>query len=420
MTSFDSSIDHTKRQDWQTISLLGLVHASSHFYQLILPTLFWYLSRDFGYDYVQLGFLVTCFFLVSGLGQASSGFVVDRIGPAPVMFFGLGSFVVSALLLAMAPNYLILLLAAVIGGAGNSVFHPVDYSIINHRISAARLGHAFSIHGLTGNLGWAAAPLFITTLSTLFSWRVAVFSAAALIGFILFLSIWQRKLWGKGQSNVDENTDLSHQGILATLLILVKKPTLWGAFLFFAFSSIALSAVQNYTIPLLSSVYGLSQIIGGSTLSAYMVAAAVGMAGGGFLAGASAKSERIIFISLCTSGLLMLLLALNIGTSSVAVALVVAAGFFSGVAAPSRDMLVRKVTPKGATGTVYGLVYSGMDVGASIAPLAFGYMIDAQFDRGPWFGAALAFIISAICALAVAYAAQHITKTKAKELQPQS
>lgn len=419
MTGANPSIDHTKRQDWQTISLLGLVHGSSHFYQLVLPTLFWYLSRDFGYDYLQLGFLVTCFFLVSGLGQASSGFVVDRIGPAPVMFFGLGAFVVSALLLASAPNYMVLLLASLIGGAGNSVFHPVDYSIINHRISAARLGHAFSVHGLTGNLGWAAAPLFITTLSTLFNWRIAVFSAAALIAFILFLSIWQRKLWGKGQDNIDSDLDLSRQSISTTLLILIKKAPLWGAFLFFVFGSVALSAVQNYTIPLLSSVYGLSQIVGGSTLSAYMVAAALGMVAGGFLAGANAKSERIIFISLCTAGLLMLLLALNIGTASIAVMLVVAAGFFSGVAAPSRDMLVRRVTPPGATGTVYGLVYSGMDVGASIAPLVFGYMVDAQFDRGPWFGAALAFVMSAICALAVAYSAQHATKSKPEELQAQ-
>lgn len=419
MASVNPTIDYTKRRDWQTISLLGLVHGSSHFYQLILPTLFWYLSRDFGYDYVQLGFLVTCFFLVSGLGQASSGFVVDRIGPAPVMFFGLGAFVVSALLLASAPSYMVLLLASLIGGAGNSVFHPVDYSIINHRISAARLGHAFSVHGLTGNLGWAAAPLFITTLSTLFNWRIAVFSAAGLIAFILFLSIWQRELWGKGQNNTESDLDLSRQSISTTLLILIKKAPLWGAFLFFVFGSVALSAVQNYTIPLLSSVYGLSQIIGGSTLSAYMVAAALGMVAGGFLAGASAKSERIIFISLCSAGLLMLLLALNIGTASVAVMLVVAAGFFSGVAAPSRDMLVRRVTPPGATGTVYGLVYSGMDVGASIAPLLFGYMIDAQFDRGPWFGAAVAFVISAICALAVAYAAQHTIKSNPEELQTQ-
>ena len=403
----------SKRQDWQTISLLGLVHSSSHFFQLILPTLFWYLSQDFGYDYVQLGFLVTCFFLVSGIGQASSGFVVDRIGPAPVMFFGLGAFVISALLMAIAPNYVVLLCAAVIGGLGNSVFHPVDYSIINHRISAERLGHAFSVHAWTGNLGWAAAPIFVTTLSTLYSWRVAMFGVALLIAFILFLSIWQRQLWGHASQSTGDSTELSKQPIGVTLLILIKKPTLWGAFLFFAFGSMALSAVQNYTIPLLSTAYDLEQITAGTTLSTYMVAAAIGMAAGGFLAGATAKSERIVFVTLCIAGSLMFLLALDVVSASFAVVLIVSAGFFSGIATPSRDMLIRRVTPKGATGTVYGLVYSGMDVGASIAPTVFGYMVDANFMRGPWYGAAFAFVMSAILAVGVAYAAH-----KAETLKP--
>lgn len=393
-----------ENKDWQTISLLGVAHASSHFFQLILPTLFFYLNRDFGYDYLELGFLVTVFFLVSGLGQASSGFLVDRIGPAPIMFFGLSAFVVSALMLALAPGYEVLLCAAIVGGAGNSVFHPVDYFIINHRISTPRLGHAFSVHGLTGNLGWALAPLFITTISAIYNWRVALFAVAGLIAFILILSIWQRDLWGKAQHSPDKS-DLNQQSILATLSILTKQPALWGAFFFFAFGSMALSAIQNYTIPLLSAFYGLSQIMAGSTLSAYMVAAAVGMIAGGFLVGATPKSERIVFLSLCLAGLMMFLLALGKFNTSFAVILVVMTGFFSGIAAPSRDMLIRRVTPKGATGTVYGLVYSGMDVGASTAPMVFGYMIDINLTSGPWFGSAFAFVMSAVLAVAVAYAA---------------
>lgn len=399
-----SSPTQLKRRDWRIILLLGLIHASSHFYQLILPTLFWYLSRDFGYDYVQLGFLVTCFFMVSGLGQASSGILVDRIGPAPVMFFGLGAFVVSGVLLAISPNYGVLLLAALVGGAGNAIFHPVDYSIINHQVSPERLGHAFSMHGLTGYLGWAATPLFITGLSALFGWRVAILIAAALMATLLIVAIWQRELWGQTQQQTVDAT-APKASVKETVLALIKQPTLWGAFLFFAFGTVALSAIQNYTIPLLSSVYGISQVIAGTTLSAYMVAAAAGMAAGGFLVGATPNTERTVFVTLCLAGVLMLLLALNIVSSTLAMVLVVMAGFMSGVAAPSRDMLIRRITPKGSTGTVYGLVYSGMDVGASIAPIVFGYMIDAQFERGPWFGATFAFVMSAVLAVAVAQAA---------------
>lgn len=416
-----------RRRDWQIISLIGVVHASSHFFQLILPTLYLSLAHEYGYDFAQLGLLASMFFLVSCLGQASSGFVVDRVGPAPVLRFGLVLFIVSAVLIGLSDSYIMLMLAAIIGGIGNSVFHPVDYSIINHRVSAARLGHAFSVHGLTGNLGWALTPVFMAALIHLFDWRIATFSAAALIAFVLFLAWLGRDLLaGKNQAiqvdaESDQNaatvpangssastpatTDLSRQSAWQTLLTLLAQPALWGAFLFFMCTSIALSSVQNFTIPMLGQVYGIDKVLAGTTLSAYMMTAALGMLAGGFLVGATPNTERTVAASLVLAGVLLLVLASGAVPSTFAMVLVGAAGFCSGLSAPSRDMLIRRVTPKGATGTVYGLVYSGMDVGSSLAPTMFGLLLDAHYTQAPWIGAALAFVVAAGLALWVAHAA---------------
>lgn len=403
-----------RKQDWSIISLIGVVHASSHFFQLLLPTLYVFLAREFGFDYVELGALATTFFVVSCLGQASSGFIVDRIGPIPVLLFGLGGFVISGIMIGFATSYWMLWLAAAIGGAGNSIFHPVDYSIINHRVSARRLGHAFSVHGLTGNLGWALTPLFVAAIASDHGWRAAAFSAAGLIAVVWCAAFLGRNLLAgqhkqqqeEAAQEISSEKSLAREGVWQTLKILCKQPALWGAFLFFAFSSMALSSVQNYTIPMLGSVYHIDPVVAGTALSAYMVTAAVGMLAGGFLVGADARSERTIFLSLCFAGLMLVLLGSGVLSSSVAVVMVGLAGFFSGVAAPSRDMLIRRVTPKGATGTVYGLVYSGMDVGSSLAPLMFGAMLDAGLNRGPWFGAAVAFCISASMAVWIARAAE--------------
>ncbi|MFX8258222.1 hypothetical protein ABTL23_19660, partial [Acinetobacter baumannii] len=54
-----------------------------------------------------------------------------------------------------------LVLAAALAGLGNAPFHPADFTILNKRVSAPRLGHAFSVHGISGNLGWAVAPVFL-------------------------------------------------------------------------------------------------------------------------------------------------------------------------------------------------------------------------------------------------------------------
>ena len=413
-----------KRRDWSIIALVGAAHSCSHFFQLVLPTLYLSLAAQFGYDFAQLGLLASIFFLLSSIGQASSGFVVDRIGPTPVLHFGLACFVVSGLLIAGANGYAMLAAAAALGGIGNSVFHPVDYSILNHRVSAQRLGHGFSAHGLTGNLGWALAPMYMAAFIYLADWRVAALAASGLVAVVL-LATWLGRglLSGRkheassesGHSHETDSpkpgtapsakgsttTDLSTQSVGRTLQTLLAQPALWGAFLFFAFTSISLAAIQNFTIPMLGSVYDMDKVLAGSALSSYMLAGAVGMAAGGFLVSSTPRSEFIVFASLVMAAGCFLLLAGGWLGASFALALVALAGFCSGVAGPSRDMLIRKVAPKGATGTVYGLVYSGMDIGASLGPVAFGMMLDMGLMRGPWVGAALSFVAAAMLAMAV-------------------
>src|SRR5690606_38477624 len=144
---------------------------------------------------------------------------------------------------------------------GNSVFHPVDYSIINHRVSQKRLGHAFSTHGLTGNLGWALTPVFMAALMYMADWGTAGAGAGALAAVaVVVTGLGRDLLAGKNQaqtsaSESDETSaaaaDLAKQSVMQTLATLLVQPALWGAFLFFLFTSMSLSAVQNYTIPML-------------------------------------------------------------------------------------------------------------------------------------------------------------------------
>lgn len=399
-----------RRRDWQIILLIGVAHSSSHFFQLVLPSLYVSLGTEFGLDFARLGLLVSVFYVVSGLGQASSGFVVDRIGARPVLWFGLACFVLSAVLIGAANGYAMLMLAAAIGGIGNSVFHPADYSIINHRVSPPRLGHAFSLHGLTGNLGWALTPVFITTITLLANWRVAAFSAAALVAVVLLMTVIGRDLLGGAApaeaSGKSAARPAAQESVWQTLAALLARPALWGAFLFFACTSIALSSVQNYTIPLLGQLYDLSKVAASSALSGYMVASALGMAAGGFLVSANPRTELTVTAALIMAGLTLVVLAMGWVPAGWAALVVGLAGFCSGVAAPSRDMLIRRVTPKGATGSVYGLVYSGMDVGSALGPLGFGLLLDAGMAHGPWVGAGVAFAAAALLAQWIAVQAR--------------
>src|SRR5947209_15857277 len=126
------------------MSVIGFAHGTSHFFHLVIPSLFPWLMPEFGLSFTKAGTLTAAFFVVSGIGQALAGFIVDRYGAQRTLAAGLSLFALAAVLLGVAHGYPALMTAAIFAGAGNAVFHPADYTVLNHRVSPTRLGHAFS------------------------------------------------------------------------------------------------------------------------------------------------------------------------------------------------------------------------------------------------------------------------------------
>src|SRR3954467_8161986 len=180
------------RHDANVIGLVGLAHLISHFSQLLLAPLFPWLREEFHASYIELGFLMTLFFVVSCAVQAASGFLVDRHGPRPILFAGLTLIAIAAFGFAASPNYWSMAFFAIIAGVGNGVFHPVDYTLLNRKVSPPRLGHAYSFHGITGSLGWALAPALLVPLAIAFSWRVALMAAGTLAFVVLVVLLFNR------------------------------------------------------------------------------------------------------------------------------------------------------------------------------------------------------------------------------------
>lgn len=378
------------RDDARTIGLIGLAHGASHFFQMLLPPLFPLFIRDFGLSWSQVGLLVTVFFVVSGIGQALAGFLVDRVGARPVLYVAMGLFIASALAAAGAQGYVGLMASAVLAGLGNASFHPVDFTILNHRVSQARLGHAFSVHGVTGNLGWAAAPVFLAGALALFnSWRVAYLGAALLGAAVLALLLWQR-------AALDDRAGRAAAARKALQapeehpLAFLKLASVWLCFGFFFWTTAALAAIQSFASPALQRLYGLPLSATAFVVTGYMLCAAAGIVAGGFLVGRVQRLERTIAVAMTAAALVLLLAASGWLPGGVAAVLVALAGIGTGLASPSRDMLIRQAAPPGATGRVYGMVYSGLDVGFATAAPVFGALLDHGHAAGVLQGAALA------------------------------
>jgi MFS transporter, FSR family, fosmidomycin resistance protein len=364
------------RRDAQVIGLVGLAHSVSHFSQLLLAPLFPLIKAEFGVSYAELGLLMSVYFVVSGIGQALAGFVVDRVGARPMLFVGIALLGLAALGMAFAPQYSVLLICAGIAGLGNCVFHPVDFTLLNQCVSKPRLGHAFSAHGITGFIGWAAAPVFLTSLAIPSGWRGALLGAALMIFSVLAaLWIFRARLTVHEQPQTAAEPHAATSGSAFSFL---RLPLVWMCLVFFLITSLAFAGVQSFAPAALQSVYAMAPWLSTACITAYMLASAGGTVAGGFLAAKTVHHEKIIGIAFAGAGLLSLLIASGwVPTASVIVLLGIV-GFGAGIAGPSRDLLVRAVTPKNATGRVYGVVYSGMDVGQAIGPLLFGALMDAH------------------------------------------
>jgi len=368
------------RGDAQLIGLVGLAHAISHFSQLILAPLFPWLKDAFNASYTELGAVLTVFFVVSCIVQAASGFIVDKLGPRPVLFVGLGALALAAFGYALAQSYWMLLLCAIVGGIGNGVFHPVDYTLFNRKVAPTRLGHAYSVHGITGSLGWALAPAFVVPIAIAFSWRVALASAGAL-AIVVLLVLWAyRSVLALDVKTVQKATGHGEPARIGGEFDFLRIPAVWMCFGFFFFYAVVISVVQTFAPVAAGHLHAVPVALVAVCLTVYMVASAAGMVVGGFLASDPSRCERIVGTGFGIAAALALVLAFAQFPPVMVPVLFGAMGFVSGVAGPSRDLLVKRSTPPNATGRVYGVVYAGLDIGQALAPLVFGRLMDhAQY-----------------------------------------
>jgi len=384
----------TIRNDAEVIGLISVAHGTSHFYHLILAPLFPWLKVEFGLSYAELGFLMTMFFIVSTIMQAAAGFWVDHSGPLKVLFFGVAMLAVSAVVLAFSNGYWTLLIGACLAGLGNGVFHPADYTLINRRVSPERVAHAYSMHGVSGALGWAVSPAVLVAVTTLYDWRTALL-VASLIACVILIILFARRHILMGSQEQRDIEESARKNTTVWSFDFLKLPMVWMCWGFFFLSALALSGVQSFAPTAMQLLYDLPIALTTTAYSTYMLASAGGMFIGGFIAVRAQFPERVIAVGLVLGSAISILIAMTLVSGSAMMTLFTVMGFCVGIAGPSRDLMIRSATPKEASGRVFGIVYSGLDSGLAIGPLMFGLLMDWKMVPGVFIMIAV-FLIMAL------------------------
>jgi MFS family permease len=376
--------------DGSVIGLVSVAHYSSHVLQLTLPPLFPLLHIVFGVSFTELGLVAALFFGASGLGQLCAGIAVDRFGGLPVLLTGMVSISLATALAGLVASYWMLLPLALLAGLGNSVFHPADLSILSHRVSASRLGRAFAGHAFSGALGYVTTPLVVTAIAASFGWRAAPI-ACGLFGLaVTGIVFWNRAglVYERRAAPAPEPGGIRPRfARLATF----ASPVVLLAFCYFAFTAFAGAGLQTFSIATLTAGFGLSLDLATYALTSYLAGMAAGIALGGILADHTQAHHRVAMAGIGCASACMLAIALGHGSLAVVMPAMLGAGIAYGITGPSRDVLVRRAARGSGLGTVFGFVYSGFDLGSSLAPLVFGAIVDHKAPHLVFFAAALVY-----------------------------
>lgn len=379
-------------KDARIISLIAIGHAVSHFMQLVLAPLFPMMRDELGVSYAVLGSVLMVFFTVSALLQPLAGFVVDRFGGRNVLLGGLALMVVGALMTSFAHGAAMLFAAAVVSGTGNCVFHPADFSILNGTVTQRRLGHAFSTHGVAGMLGYAAAPVFSAAVGSAYGWHNAMLAAAALVFIILLLLGANAKLFVVHGETKKRDTGPVDARVLLALPVMM-------CFAFFTLHAAGLGALQQFGVSAMKEYFNVGTGLASSALTAYILGSAAGMLAGGFVTARFTRYDRIAASGFAIASVNALVIALGVIPGPALPVILAVSGLAIGVTYPSRDLIVRAATPPGATGRIFGFVYSGLDLGSLATPVLCGWLMDHSLPQGIFyivFGCTIAAILTVL------------------------
>lgn len=372
----------------RVIGGISAAHFLSHFYFLVLPPVFLWVRADYGVSYTEIGLALAVFNGVSAVFQTPAGILADRVGAYTVLVAGLLLEAIAFALVGLVHSYWFLVAMFAIAGLANTVFHPCDYALLSHHIAKERVGPAFSFHTFSGLLGSAVGPATVLLLQAFVGWRGAFVAAGIFGAAVVALLIFQREDFADsphlkaraGGAKADAGWTVLMSGPIIRSLI------------FFAVLAAVNVGIQNYTIVALNAAYGTPPELANTALTANMLMGAIGVLAGGFLVNRMSNHNGFAAFGIAVSCLAIL----SVGLTDLSTVLLLAAmgigGFFSGVIMPSRDMIVREVTPPGSFGTVFGFVTTGFNVAGVLFPLVFGAIMDHGSPRA-------VFYVSAACGI---------------------
>jgi len=359
------------------VGAVSAAHFVSHYYILVLAPLLPFVRAEYGVSYTEIGFAFAAFNVVSATLQTPAGFLVDWLGARILLIGGLAIGAAAFTIAGLVDSFWVMVAMFALAGVGNTVYHPADYALLSNHVPSERIGQAFSVHTFAGMLGSAVAPVSLLTMQSLWGWRGA-FIGSGLFGFAVAALLLAMRANPEGAAaSAPRETDAN---AAVGWRLLLSAPILLNL-LFFVLLAMMSGGMYNYSVVALGALYGTPVTVANAALSGNLLLSAIGVLVGGVLVARTKRHGTVAALGLAGIALFIALIAQFDLATLTLIAAMSAAGFCSGVIMPSRDMIVRAITPPGSFGKVFGFVTTGFNIGGIISPLIFGAIMDHGSPR---------------------------------------
>jgi len=381
MANLNASLVH----DLRITTVVSTGHMFSHYYFMVFGPIMPLLVAELDFTYTMLAAVLSAYSFASFAVQTPFGFLIDKYGARGPLIAGLFVMGASIAAIGFAEEFWQFLILYAIAGMANSVFHPADYAIISGSVHNSRLGRAFGAHLFSGHFAWVICPGTMLGAAALWGWRGA-FVAVGLVGvgYALFMvTQWsslddgrEARAAVRKEKRAKEAAGSPDDGSLRSGIRLLLSFPIMMCMLFFVFLTLGFTGVRTFFVAAMEVMNGMSLANSNGALTGFIIGSTIGITAGGILADKIGPKVWVAAVSLVGAGALIIVSGTVPMTPTSLFAVMTLAGTFLGLLLPSRDLLVRQVTPDGSMGKVMGFLSTGMMGAAAIAPLIFGFFLD--------------------------------------------
>jgi MFS family permease len=375
MTQAIDAIAPARRSHLRIVGAVSTAHFVSHYYILLLAPLMPFVREEYGVSYTQIALAFAAFNVITALLQTPAGFLVDWLGARTLLIAGLLIGAAAFAVVGLVHSFWLLVVMFGLAGIGNTVYHPADYTLLSQHVPSERIGQAFSVHTFAGMLGSAVTPAATLLMQSVWGWRGAMLGSAVLglAAAVILMLMTELETARPVPHKSDAETRTDWQVLLSAPILL--------NLVFFVLLAMISSGLYNYSVVAFGALYGTPVETANAALTGNLLLTAIGVLAGGLLVGRTRRHGLVASIGLAVAAAFTILFAeVDLGNVAL-IAAMSAAGFASGAVMPSRDMIVRAVTPAGSFGKVFGFVTSGFNIGGIVAPLVFGAIMDHGSPR---------------------------------------